>query len=442
MRLTFVTAIILLLPASLAAQEATLGEGHQVEEVDTVSEAETEEPGQTTIVLNGDAKLVVNGDVQVIGAGPAIAAGGEGEAGAEAKKPERDEIDRPIEILEVLSGEVRLDVGSRDGVKAGELFAVYRRGFVKTQAEGAFEGEQLVAVLEVFAVSEDRSMASLWKGDRVQVGDEVRRALPEHARSQVFPRHLTNIGEVSMVVRPLIAVGSTGGGGGLADVTAAYWWKHFFLDLRMQPLGFGWTEDGDIVSASFMGEIGFDSRAFAVGLGAGVSAVNGDMDEMMRSFVGEAKADGGAGVSQTNWDQRTRAAFTLSQQVRLGARDGLNVSVYNLIMYNEDGDDSGFIYAGTAGKVMIPLAARTFLFLEGGGGVMGYGFGDLGVFTWVRGNGDAGSIGICALAGGAGVWGARKKTTTLSTGETFTDTEIVSIAGPMVGIGMTYRFGF
>jgi hypothetical protein len=391
------------------------------------------------VVINGDATLMVNGDLL-------LGSAANGEAFA-ATKPAGDggkpSLDRPIRILEILPGEVRVDAGSDDGMSAGDLLAVFRRQAVKTEAEGDFEGEEMVAVIEIIAVATDSAIAELWKGDRVRIGDEVRPAPDTRSRSHVYPRRLPDLGELALVLRPLLAVGSTGGFGGLAEVTAAYWWRYMFVDIRMQPLGFGWTEDGNIVSASFMAEGGFDGRAFAIGLGAGVSTVNGDLDEMMRSF-GVATDAGGEPAQETEWDQRTRAAFTLSQQVRLGARDGLSLSVYNLLMYDKGGEDgdSGFIYAGTGGKVTIPLAARTFMFLEGGGGVMGYGFGDLGVFTWVRGSGDAGSVGICALAGAAGVWGVRKKTVTPAGGQPYTETENVTIAGPMVGLGMTYRFGF
>ncbi len=452
MRMQAILLVSIMCPISVLAQEA----GEAVEDAKVTStavDAQAAEPetgadekddGPPTIVINGDATLMVNGDITL------DSVTGDG-AVTVKQKPVADDADepsigRPIKILEIFPGEVRIDAGSNDGVSAGQRFAVFRRQVVETESDDEFEGETLVAVIEVIAVSADSAIAELWKGDRVQMGDYVKPALANHKSSKVFPRRLPHLGEIALVLRPLMAVGSTGGFGGLADVTAAYWWKHMFFDFRMQPLGFGWTEDGNIVSASFMAEGGYDSRAFAIGLGAGVSTVNGDIDEMMQSFGGSEMASNGDGGApdEIEWDQRTRAAFTISQQVRLGARDGLNVSVYNLLMYhnNDDGDEdnSGFIYAGTAGKITVPLAARTFIFLEGGGGVMGYGFGDLGVFTWVRGNGDAGSIGISALAGGAVVWGVREKTTTPA--DPYSVTETVLIAGPMVGLGMTYRFGF
>jgi hypothetical protein len=78
----------------------------------------------------------------------------------------------------------------------------------------------------------------------------------------------------------------------------------------------------------------------------------------------------------------------------------------------------------------------TDLFLEGGGGLMGYAFGAFGLFTWLVGNGDDRSFGISASAGGATVWGSKE----VSQG-TRTYDERVSITGPMVSLGLTYRKG-
>jgi hypothetical protein len=400
------------------------------------------------VVINGDTTLVINGDVTIAAPSGDLALA-PAAAPSAAGRPGPPDPERPIRILAVYTGEVKLDVGAQDGVQAGDRFAVFRQRTVETEGDEQFEGEELIAVIEVSAVAEQHAVAELWKGDRVSETDVVRPATGEESSSHVYPRRLSHLGEVSLVLRPLLAVGSTSGFGGLADLTVAYFTKRMFVDVRMQPLGFGWTEDGNIVSASFVAEGGYDGRAFALGLGVGASVVNGDIDEMLEnsSIAGASAMEDGETAEPVDWKQRTRAAFTISQQVRLGARDGLHMTVYNLLMYHRDDsgdgqDDSGMIYAGTAGKVVVPLAARTFLFVEGGGGLMGYGFGDVGVFTWVRGAGDAGSVGISALAGGAGVWGVRSRKVPDGAGGEYEQTEEISIAGPLVGVGLTYRFGF
>ncbi|MBW2531242.1 MAG: hypothetical protein JRI55_07155 [Deltaproteobacteria bacterium] len=452
MRAVLIAVLTVALPFAALAEEGPVAPEEAAPAEEPAAAADAADEGEIVpVVINGDATLVINGDVLVSASANELAVRLAGEPIPQQGRATRD-LGRPVKILAVYPGEVKLDIGSDDGIKAGDRFSVFRTSTVETEGDEQFEGEELVAVLTVVAVTGKYAVAELWKGDRVYETDEVLPASADDEPSHVYPRRLSHVGEVALVLRPLLAVGSTGGFGGLADLTAAYWGNHMFFDLRMQPLGFGWTENGNIVSASFMAEGGYDGRAFALGVGVGVGTTNGDIDEMlvdtMASRAGAYDEDGNWVEPEPDpWSQRTRAAFAISQQVRLGARDGLHLTVYNLLMYAKDDssdgeDDSGFIYAGTAGKVVVPLASRTFLFGEGGGGVMGYGFGNIGVFTWVRGAGDAGSVGISALAGGAGIWGVRKKTYDEGTPQEYTVTEQVTIAGPMVGVGLTYRFGF
>jgi len=444
MRATLITLLWLVsVPTTLLAQEEEAGEqdGGPDTEADAADSDEI-----VPVVINGDATLVINGDVLLSAPAGTLEARPAGDR-LPVEKAAGPAIERPIKILAIYPGAVKIDVGADDGVKAGDRFAVFRTRTVETAGNEQFEGEELVAIIEVTAVADKYAVAELWKGDRVFETDGVRTAAADAKPSHVYPRRLSHVGEVALVLRPLLAVGETSGFGGLADLTAAYYTNYMFVDVRMQPLGFGWTEDGNIISASFIAETGYDGRAFALGLGVGASVVNGDIDEMLSSSGIGVAADEGGGAEPVDWEQRTRAAFTISQHVRLGARDGLHLTVYNLLMYHKDDssdgeDDSGIIYAGTAGKVVVPLAARTYLFAEGGGGLMGYGFGDIGVFTWVRGAGDAGSVGVSALAGGAGVWGVRSRKVPDGLGGQYVEVQDITILGPMVGVGLTYRFGF
>ncbi len=73
---------------------------------------------------------------------------------------------------------------------------------------------------------------------------------------------------------------------------------------------------------------------------------------------------------------------------------------------------------------------------------MGYSYGAIGAFTWVRGNGDAGSVGLSVSAGGAAVWGNRERVYDEGTQYEYVDTDRVILAGPMMSFGLTYRFGF
>ncbi|MFO8072535.1 MAG: hypothetical protein R6V85_11735 [Polyangia bacterium] len=350
----------------------------------------------------------------------------------------------PIAIESIRLGRIELGIGADDGVEVGDRYAVLREPAAEEDEE-EYAGRELAAVVTVVAVREDSCLAELGRGARVSANDTIEPAGAERGASVVYPERLTGIYELAYTVRPLIKVGKPLGGGLLADLRGAYWGDFWFADVRVQPLGLGWTKKGNVVSTSALLEGGYDGQAFGVGVGVGVSAVNGDMDHMLDHGLGSSEKLSAAPDEEPerSWDQRTRAALAISQQVRLGARDGLHATLYNLMIRHEDKDDKvGFIYGGSAGKFSIPLGSRTDLYLEGGGGVMGYGFGAIGVSSWLIGNGDAGSLALSVSAGGAAVWGAIEVTEKDSAG-TVTDrhTDTVLIAGPIVSLGLTHRFG-
>jgi hypothetical protein len=370
----------------------------------------------------------------------------------EAQQSESEKKLGNVHIIETYPGKVKLDMGLSDGIEVGDRFAVFRTEKVARTGDEQFEGEVLVAIIVVQAVNESTALARIWRGDRISKGDVLSSADKKDKASLAYPRHLTGLFEIDIAVRPIINVGSEGGFGALCDLSFSWWGRYVFANVRMQPLGFGWVDDGQVVTSSLLAEGGYNGRAFALGIGLGIAAVNGDMDNMLGygSDLATSKDSSGSEEEPT-WEQRTQVGFALSQRVRLGARDGFNVTVSNVLIYHEDNSDeedarAGFIYGGTNGRISWPLALRVDMFLDGGGGVMGYWYGALGIFTWVRGNGDAGSVGISASAGGAGLSGQRAKTesrTDYQTKETntYTDTERLSIAGPMFSLGLTIRLG-
>lgn len=346
-------------------------------------------------------------------------------------------LDEPIRILEFSPGIVKLNIGSRQGLKTGDKLQVVRLTQIEKGKKTAFEGEVLVAVLVVEALNTDNSLARIWRGDRLLKTDTIEPIEDNNQPSLIYPRHLTHLLEIEGVVRPIIKIGGNGFGA-LCNLSLSWWGKNYFFNLRMHPLGFGKSEGSSVVINSLLLEGGYNSRAFAVGMGIGMASTNGDVDAMLDGFVG-ASSDVSASADDDNepqWQQSTKHAFSLSQAIRLGAKDGLNFTVQNLLIYHNstDDDDSGFIYAGTNGKFKWPLAQKVDMFMEGGGGVMGYFYATLGVFTWLRGNGDGGSIGLLASAGAAGIWGSRWR-------EDYGDDEVF-IAGPMISLGIRARLGF
>lgn len=365
------------------------------------------------------------------------------------------ELDQPVEpsprvgLRPVSPGTVELDVGAAAGVRVGDSYLILRSTSLGEGVDGDFVGEERVAVAEVVAVSASSALAQVGRSARVASSDFARRATPAELKRHKLPPLVPRIGEVSLVLRPLVKVGTPLGGGLLADLEATYWGRRYFAGLRVEPLGLGFTRDGNVVSSAALFEGGYEASSFAVGLGIGAGWVNGDLDYMLESFEGSADSEDAAGDDTRTITERqeTHGAFALSQVARLGSRDGLHFSLRNLLILHEpsDGGDAGFIYGGTTGKLVIPVARRTDFIIEGGGGVMGYWFFGLGTGTFLVGNGSPGSWYLSTSAGAAGIYGSREVTTSGTdwNGEpySYTNEETVSVVGPMVSVGLARRFG-
>ena len=54
--------------------------------------------------------------------------------------------------------------------------------------------------------------------------------------------------------------------------------KPWYLEARLSPIGFGWSKDGNPLTVAALASGGLDARWFSVGLGAGLSMLNGDDD--------------------------------------------------------------------------------------------------------------------------------------------------------------------
>jgi len=350
-----------------------------------------------------------------------------------------------VELRPVSPGQVELASGAQEGVRVGDTFLIVRSSSVAgTPTGGKFVGEQRVAFAEVVAVSPSHALAQVGRSARVAESDYARQVPREELRAHRLPPMVPNVGEVSLVLRPLIKVGTPLGGGLLADLSATYWGQSYFLGLSVQPLGLGLTKDGNVVSTAALAEGGYEAASFSVGLGLGAAWVNGNLDHMLESFRGASGYDDASSTVTVTETQQTHGAFALSQVARLGSRDALHLSLRNLLLLHDPADgDAGFIYGGTTAKLVVPVGKRTDLFGEGGGGVMGYWFCGVGTGSWLVGNGSPGSWYLSVSAGAAGVRGSREITTDYDRGGerySYTYDEDVSVEGPMVSVGLARRF--
>ncbi len=343
--------------------------------------------------------------------------------------------DTPITVDDTFPGEVKLNVGTSDGVQLKDRFEIYRNVSVKGGGE-VFTGKELVAMVEITAVNETSAIGKLPRGDRAIVGDEAAYVDKRISRRNMFPEKLTNIGNAGFTARPILNLAGNSGGGALVDLDVSYYGKHTFAGFRVKPLAIGGTNEGTIFNSMALVEGGYDGRAFAVGLGVGAGITNGRMNATISDdWWGDSATD-----DNVNSGAAKHAAFALSQFIRLGPMDGLNLTISNAFLFASisqvGSEDEGFAYGSTSAQLNIPLGYRVNMFLGGGGGRLGHAYGEIGVLAWLRGNGDAGSISVSGAVGGAGAWVTGKKL------DSDRYAEETFMAGPMVSFGLNYRFGY
>lgn len=341
-------------------------------------------------------------------------------------------------VESVDNGVARINLGSRDGLSPGSE--------VRVLANNDAGEERLVATGRVRATELDRAVVDLSRGGRVEVGNRV---VPtdREAGLPIAPPRLGGVREVGLVLRPVLPLGTVG----VAFVNDAWFtWRFespWYAEARVSPFGLGWSTDGNPITVAATLAGGYDSRYFSVGLGAGWSMYNADLANYGYS---EYAADSGTVSGSFNSVEDTLA---IVQEARLGAHDGLSLEVrntfllvpeYTTVRVEDDNgepvlDENGyetwknketgesFNYGGLALRANIPTGLRTDLFVDASFGDAGCVVVEGGVSTWLRGNGDRGSLGLQVGAGYGQVAGAP-------------DDEPVTLAGPLVSVGGRARF--
>ena len=317
-------------------------------------------------------------------------------------------VQRTGRVIKVGLGEVVISLGSRDGLRRDDHIELFVRHKVKMGGGEAGSREEVLVVGEVTVVSDTRAKVRLGMNERVPKGSGARRSPRKLTESIVAPPRVGGVWEIKANLRPLIPL-DTLGFGLIIDSSLGYRFKApMVLRLVIAPLAFAAT--GDESPAAFSGHLmaGLDLRLFELGFGLGVSTVNEERD--------------------------VSAALTITQGVRLGALDGLHLEVHNTLLYF-DGD---FNYGGTVGAFQIPLASRWWLLFRGGGGIVGYAFGEGGLRIRLKGNGHHKSIFLSATIG----WGMvskRYEGTVATGGSPYPTYDSATYNGPTAGLGIEWR---
>lgn len=335
-----------------------------------------------------------------------------------------------LPLLERHPGRVIVEAPADLGLTRGQHVELFVERTVDLGGGSSATREQRVAIGVVAAVGEGRAEVELGLGERVPAGAMARpTSAPLTASMFVSPR-LTDLWELRFAFRPFLALGTVGFGM-VDDLRATYRFEApVALHLVLEPAGVGIADDGNILALAGNLVATYDSALFEVGLGLGWSAVNGDLG------WGADEASAGGDYEF----KRVKDGFSLAQLARLGAVDGLNITILNSFLLYDD----KFNYGGTRATVQVPVSERLWFIAAGGGGSSGYAFGEIGLRVLVAGNGDHGTVLLTPTLGGAALFGETEEScqvwnSSTQTNEPGTCVTDIDYGGPMVGIAVEYR---
>lgn len=241
------------------------------------------------------------------------------------------------------------------------------------------------------------------------VGPTPRASLPrEHeSDSAVAPSRIGGVLMLEAGVRPFLPLDELAFAG-IGDLAATYRGERpWYAEARLSPLGgfVGKGRDTGLFGAS--ASAGYDHPLFSVGLGVGVLK-RADL-EYRSAPTGEWSEELDEGM-----------AFAVSQSARLGALDGLSLSLTNAFVLNDDRWRFGMIDV----KAQVPVGRRTWIVGAGGGGEQaGLFYAELALKRLVRGDRGSGSLFVQPSVGVAGI-------------DTYDDS---MVPGPMVGVRLEWR---
>jgi hypothetical protein len=316
------------------------------------------------------------------------------------------EVDIIGRVVSSRGGSLVVDLGRRQGVSVGNRIEL---SIQRESPLGHFGDREVLAVGRVVSVSDEQSLIEVGVGEAVPVDAEARLTSRDATGSRSAPPRVHGLWTLAGVVRPFFVLDQLGFGA-LSELAMGYQTEGpLRVQLLSSPLAFSTADDGSALSATAVGLVSYDTRLFEIGLGLGAQTVN----------------DG---------DYRPGSGLTVSQSLRFGALDGLNLSIRNDISLFH----SEFDYSAFNGAAQVPVTDRGWLVLQGGGGSVGYAFFEAGGKVLWLGNGTRGSVFLRGTIGYATVYrNASSFDVSLDTG--FVDGDDVDHAGPLVGFGVEWR---
>lgn len=287
-----------------------------------------------------------------------------------------------VEPLEAASGEgtvhvvngreVVVQLTEGHGVEVGHRMSMVRPA---TGADSFFVEEPVVA--KVTKVMGNQVLLRLGMNEQVETGFIAQVTQERETGTRRNPSRVYDVWDLRTVLRPILNIGNVGGGVagelGLARRT-----EHFRFGVNLSPISYvGATDEGSVFSGGGYIFGAVDHDIYSAGVGVGANTVN-DTD---------GESESGSGLS-------------IVQLLRIGAVDGLHFeSRVEAVIFRSE---VLFSYLQLQGQIAV--ADTAWLVVRGGGGSIGYGFGEVVVRNLLWGTGQAGSTFLELGLGGAGLF--------------------------------------
>jgi hypothetical protein len=266
---------------------------------------------------------------------------------------------------------------------------------------------------------------------------EVPRASP----SLMAPPRRAHLWEMSLETSAFIAIGSLGAGI-LGSASVAYRFDlPFVVRAEVAPFGIaGPSTNNGITSSSGPTPLprggstgGTTSQPQSGTVRTGAAHLLAGIDT---EFIEVALGFGAASVNQNTGGSTgapDTSALSIAESARIGARDGLALNMESSII----GANHQFNLGYFVSSIQIPLSRTTMLVIRGGGGPVGFAYGDIGVRALVRGDGGPGTVALTGFAGGASIMVDLCSTNTQSP---FTEScNNSSLGGPSLGGAVEWK---
>ena len=323
-------------------------------------------------------------------------------------------------VLEVRDGRAIFDVGLTGGFAPNvHVRIISQRLEIKpdlaTGSDIKTPSGETTAVIHIEQADANRSMALLGRGDVAEAGD-IAEVTPDPLSERLMvPRRAPFNALFGFHLRPFLGLEATTLTGQqskpvgfLVDVYGTYYFDSvpIAVALSAAPLGFAIGAAEAHYPMTFSGVVLYATDYFEIGLGAGGLLGN----------AGPCFQEGPltAPVCEVN------SGFTINQQLRLGAIDGINI-VWKSSIFSRP---RSFVFGVGRGEINVPLTSHLGLFGAGGGGENGWAHGEFGVRTYLGGVGGRGTMVLSASLGYAAIFDGPSRE---------------NIAGPSVAFGLEWR---